>query len=269
MNNLILRSLSGAVYVGFIVAAMLMGGWWFVALTILFAGYGVYEFNKMTNPQVNALTLTFDVIFADLIVAYGLYENKFLLYAIVVMIMARLVMQLYIKSEKNALNSIAYSLMAQLYVALPLFMLTMMYSWLPAEFLLAMFIMIWVNDSGAYIVGSLLGRKILPYKMFPRISPKKSWAGFFGGLLFVLIAAVVMFKMLSLPFSLPAMLGYGVVVVTFSTWGDLVESLIKRTIGVKDSGKFLPGHGGILDRIDSLLLVLPATWVYWAIILEM
>ncbi len=124
-----------------------------------------------------------------------------------------------------------------------------------------MFILIWLSDTGAFCVGSLIGK----HRLFERISPKKSWEGFFGGLIFCLIAGLVMFygfHSYFLIMNLWQMLGFCAMVCVMGTWGDLVESLIKRSLGVKDSGHLLPGHGGILDRIDSLLVVVPGVTVY-------
>ena len=125
---------------------------------------------------------------------------------------------------------------------------------------LSIFIFLWVNDSGAYCVGSLIGR----HKLFPRISPGKSWEGSIGGAVFVLAAAYAISYFLDEEqmLTMPAWLGLGLVVVVFGTWGDLVESLFKRTLGIKDSGNILPGHGGMLDRFDSSLLAIPAAVVY-------
>jgi phosphatidate cytidylyltransferase len=134
---------------------------------------------------------------------------------------------------------------------------------------LSVFVFLWVNDTGAYCVGSLLGR----HKLFPRISPAKSWEGSIGGAVFVLAVAWLIGSydnMLILDaetshspmLSIPEWLGLGLVVVIFGTWGDLVESLFKRTLGIKDSGNILPGHGGMLDRFDSSLLAIPAAVVY-------
>ncbi len=130
---------------------------------------------------------------------------------------------------------------------------------------LIMFIMIWLNDTGAYCVGSLLGKR----RLFPRLSPKKSWEGFWGGMAFCIAAGATCYfafnhdeVMLWGNRSLSAWIGFGIVVCIFSTWGDLFESMIKRTVGAKDSGKLIPGHGGILDRIDSLLLTAPAAFIY-------
>ena len=116
-----------------------------------------------------------------------------------------------------------------------------------------------MNDSGAYCCGSLLGR----HKLFPRISPGKSWEGSIGGAVFVLVVAWAISSFLDgQMLTLPEWLGLGLTVVVFGTWGDLVESLFKRTLGIKDSGNILPGHGGMLDRFDSSLLAIPAAVVY-------
>ena len=128
---------------------------------------------------------------------------------------------------------------------------------------LSIFIFLWANDTGAYLSGSLFGK----LKLFPRISPKKSWEGSIGGGILVLIIAGVIGYYANSGnnthlLSMPEWIGLGLVVVIFGTWGDLVESLLKRTIGIKDSGNILPGHGGILDRFDSSLLAIPAATVY-------
>lgn len=170
-------------------------------------------------------------------------------------------MQIY-NQESSPLTNLAYSYMGQMYIALPLGLMSMYYTLNDGKaLLLMMFIMIWLNDTGAFLVGSMIGK----HKLFPRISPKKSWEGFVGGVVFSIIGGVI--AKLYFPdyfetISMIHLCGLGLVVGIFATWGDLVESLIKRTLGVKDSGNILPGHGGILDRIDSLLLVIPASLLY-------
>ena len=126
---------------------------------------------------------------------------------------------------------------------------------------LSIFVFLWVNDSGAYCVGSLMGR----HKLFPRVSPGKTWEGSVGGGLLVLVAAAVIGWLTggeTHSLSVPVWMGLGLVVVVFGTLGDLVESLFKRTLGVKDSGNILPGHGGMLDRFDSSLMAIPAAVIY-------
>lgn len=174
-------------------------------------------------------------------------------------------MQLYVKGVQ-AIDSLAHSFMGLIYVALPLGMICAINSFNDGKYLLlGMFIMIWMSDTGAFLVGSAIGR----HKLFPRISPNKSWEGFIGGLLFSVLSAIVLkyvFPDYYWSMSMVALCGMGLIVSIFATWGDLIESMIKRTVGVKDSGNLIPGHGGILDRIDSLLLVSPATLFYLIII---
>ena len=171
--------------------------------------------------------------------------------------------------RQSALLSWAFTMMSQLYVALPFALLNAV-SFIPYPgplgtayvfmYPLAIFIFLWASDSGAYCVGSLLSKKI-PYKLFPSISPKKSWVGSIGG--FVLaIAAGAVISHFEPSLTLLQWMGFGLVVAVFGTWGDLVESQIKRQLGIKDSGNVLPGHGGMLDRFDSSLLAIPASLVY-------
>lgn len=277
MKNLILRSITGIIYVGLICGCVLAGSWWFIVFFALIAIAALEEFYHLSNSATggeNITTLIIDVA-GGLILCVGLgcvnmsllspfttavlggtFFTVYLLYLVV-----RLVMQLY-SQESSPLTNIAYSYMGQMYIALPLGLMSMFYTLPNGKYLLlATFIMIWLNDTGAFCVGSLIGK----HKLFERISPKKSWEGFFGGVFFS-VASSFVFKYLFPEYfesiSLGGLCGLGIVVSAFATWGDLVESLIKRTLGVKDSGKLLPGHGGILDRIDSLLLVIPATLLY-------
>jgi len=123
------------------------------------------------------------------------------------------------------------------------------------------FFMLWANDTFAYLTGMKFGK----HKLFERISPKKTWEGSAGGLIFTMILAVVFsvyFKFLTLP----EWLGLAGIIVVFGTYGDLAESMLKRSMDCKDSGKFLPGHGGILDRFDSVLLSAPFVFVYLRIL---
>ena len=122
---------------------------------------------------------------------------------------------------------------------------------------LSIFIFNWVNDTGAYCTGMLFGK----HRLFERISPKKSWEGSIGGAVFSIIAAIVLAHFFTF-LSTGVWIGLGLTVVVFGTWGDLTESLMKRTLGIKDSGNILPGHGGMLDRFDSTLMAVPAAVVY-------
>jgi phosphatidate cytidylyltransferase len=203
--------------------------------------------------------------------------RMFSLYAL--MLLYIIVSELY-RHAKTPLRNWAFSFASQIYVAVPFSLLpllsiaydaetgTFVYNWI---YPLALFIFLWVNDTFAFLCGCSLQR-FIPYKLFPRISPKKSWIGSIGGGLFTLLAAVIIWRldngqwsMVNGQSSMPLerWLGFALVVIVFGTWGDLVESLIKRQFSIKDSGNALPGHGGWLDRFDSALLAIPASVIYF------
>lgn len=179
----------------------------------------------------------------------------------------RMVLELYIK-DPRPIHSLGVSLMMQIYIGVPMGIMSFIGYVLNPMIMLAVFFLIWINDTGAFLVGSLCGR----HRLFERISPKKSWEGFWGGFAFSVGAALLFFYycnnffgMEKLHATWQAWVLLGVIVSCFGTWGDLVESLIKRSLHIKDSGHLIPGHGGILDRIDSLLLVLPALAVIFSL----
>ncbi len=266
MNNLVTRALSGAVYVALIVAATLAGGYWFVALMLLFGILSIVEFEKITigAPEgAKAIVLLLDILAVICIISFVPLLNtlEYIMAVPFVYIffytLIRFVVALYDDSA-TAFSSCAWSLLGILYIAMPLALLALVPIKGNNEVLLAMFILIWLNDTGAYCVGSALGK----HKMFPRLSPKKSWEGFIGGLLFCIAGGVAASFLLPDTGDIVVWIIFGIVVCVLSTWGDLFESLLKRSHGIKDSGNLIPGHGGILDRIDSMLFVAIGTVIF-------
>ena len=169
---------------------------------------------------------------------------------------------LYVKSA-TPFTSMAYSLTAVGYIVLPLSLsnlLFAMHDYFDCNVLLSIFIFAWCNDTFAYLVGCKFGKR----RLFERHSPKKSWEGFFGGFAATVLAGVVMWQLLG--GNVYIWLLMAVVTTVVGTFGDLIESMFKRQMGVKDSGNILPGHGGILDRFDILLLVLPVMWIVLGIV---
>lgn len=273
MKNLITRSLSGIVYVALIVTAVILGNPWFSALMGVFVLIGMIEFQNITKIQgvkstgVEIVARVLDIVAAvALCVVPAVGQLSFdglgtlSLFAMIYPVI-RCSLALADKSE-HAFRSTALSLMSVGYIglAMGLFNVSCVFGTTHmSELALGMFILIWLNDTGAYCVGTLLGR----HSLCKRLSPKKSIEGFVGGLVFCVVAGVVLSTCFDFTvFTLVQYIVYGVIVSIAATFGDLFESLIKRRFGVKDSGSIIPGHGGILDRIDSLLFVGPVTLVF-------
>lgn len=262
------RAIFGAIYVAIIVAGVLCGPFALIALLLLLSTLGVNEFMTMLMPvpessadgTVALLQRTLDCIGAAVLVV-TVWTNQLFMAGIVTWLfylVVRLSVQLWVVGQ-NAAQSLSASFMSQLYVALPIALMSVVYHVSP-HLLLLLFILVWVNDTFAYLVGSRFGR----HRLWERISPKKSWEGFWGG-----FAATVLCSTLCGLFASSYFGGYsewkmaliGLIVSVAGTIGDLIESLLKRTVGVKDSSHLIPGHGGILDRIDSILLVIPTVLI--------
>ena len=275
MKNFITRTITGILFVACIVVCFLNP----TAMSALFAlvtGLTVWEFTGLVNNRpavsVNRFISTVAAVYWFLAMVgfcSGLTPPTVFIPYLVTLVYL-LIAELYTKAE-DPVNDWAYTMMAQLYIAVPFSLLGVlafrstpagvMYTYLMP---LSVFVFLWINDSGAYCCGSLLGR----HKLFPRISPGKSSEGSIGGFVFVAAAAALIWYLTDLygvndlQLNLWQWIGLGLVVAVFGTWGDLVESLFKRTLGIKDSGNILPGHGGMLDRFDSSLLAIPAAVVY-------
>ena len=275
MNNLIVRALTGIVFV-----AVLVGGTLFspITFTVLFAaitGLTVWEFstnvNRYAGASVNRLINTVAAVY--LFVAFGGFcadyvpSKAFIPYLISVIYL--LISELYLQ-KPDPLKNWAYAFASQMYVALAFALLNVLafrYDALTNRTLfepiypLSIFLFLWTSDTGAYCCGSLLYRRF-PAKLFERISPNKSWVGSIGGGILCLVVAYALWQVAPNLLTLAQWMGLGITVCVFGTWGDLVESLFKRQLGIKDSGNILPGHGGMLDRFDSSLLAIPAAVLY-------
>ena len=276
MNNFIVRTITGVLFVAVLVCSFLRPQ----AMVLLFSlitGLTIWEFTGLVNDRekvtVNRLISTVAGVYFFFAVA-GFSSDLtpsavFIPY--LVSIIYLMVAELYLKNE-DPIHDWAYTMMAQLYIALPFSLLnTLAFHSTPQGFVtydavlpLSVFVFLWMNDTGAYLCGSLLGK----HKLFPRISPGKSWEGSIGGGILVMAVAVLVwyltdqYQLNQLGLTAIEWAGLGLTVVIFGTWGDLVESLFKRILGIKDSGNILPGHGGMLDRFDSSLLAIPAAVVY-------
>lgn len=280
MNNFVVRTITGVLFVAAVVICFLRP----LAMTFFFAlvtGMAIWEFTGLVNASgrvtVNRFICTAAGVFFFIAVAGFCSDltpsSVFIPYLLTVVYL--FCAGLFTRSA-DPVSDWAYSMMSQMYIALPLSCLSVLafrytLDGVQYNFLLplSIFVFLWMNDTGAYCTGSLLGR----HKLFPRVSPGKSWEGSIGGAVIVVLVSLLIswvdmshllavFGAKETGLSLLEWVGLGLVVVVFGTLGDLVESLFKRTLGIKDSGNILPGHGGILDRFDSSLMAIPASVVY-------
>ncbi len=274
MKNLVQRTITGVLFVAILVGGILFSPLTFGLLFMLITALSVWEFARLVNQRADVAVNPFITTLGGVYLFLAIYcycteatdARIFIPYLLILIYL--LVSELYLK-QPNPMNNWAYSLMSQLYVALPFALLCVLaFHRNPVEsdsspisfnaiLPLSVFIFNWSNDTGAYCTGMLFGR----HRLFERISPKKSWEGSVGGGIISVIVSLVMAHFF--PFlSTLQWVGFALVVVVFGTWGDLVESLLKRQLGIKDSGNILPGHGGMLDRFDSTLLAVPAVVLY-------
>ena len=277
LRSLVIRTLTGAIYVMLLVGCTVyspVSAFFFFAVI---TAATLWEFSSIINAHVHTrmvrpINSSAGVVLVAAVwlssIASPQTARMFALYGLLLIYI--IVSELY-RHAKTPLRNWAFCFASQIYVALPFALLPLLsivynaetgdlvYSWI---YPLALFIFLWVNDTFAYIFGCTL-QKVFPVKLFPRISPKKSWIGSIGGAIFTLGASVLIYYWQPDTMPLERWIGFAVVVIIFGTWGDLVESLIKRRLGIKDSGKILPGHGGLLDRFDSALLAIPASVIYF------
>jgi len=266
MKELLIRTVSGAVLVAVIIACILASPLAWAALGLFIVAVGTWEMGRLQQVE-NRSHVAMGELFSlgafaiAALAALDVLPRHCVILELVICMLPFLLALFSVKDDFRHLAAFAYGSMA--YLSLPVSLMVFMYR--PEFFgvlsgprlLLLIFALLWTNDTFAYLTGRLLGK----HKLFPRISPGKTIEGSVGGLLFTL-AGVVVFSRYADWLSLEAAVGMGVIAVVFGTLGDLCESMLKRQAGVKDSGNLIPGHGGILDRFDSVLFAVPFVFVY-------
>ncbi|MDD2476551.1 MAG: phosphatidate cytidylyltransferase [Dysgonamonadaceae bacterium] len=268
-RNLITRGVAGVVYIGILLFGILYNKYSFVVVFGIILVFALDEFYRLIEQKTpHLISKLFNIIFGVVIFlsAYLFLEDK----SIIALPISSLTYLLLLFASSivikrpDIFNTIIYSIFGQLYITLPLCLLLLIsYEYKLVNslyyyaFVLAIFVFIWVNDTFAFLTGITMGK----HKLLERISPKKTIEGFAGGILFTVLSGVG-FSFLYTEYTIYFWIGFALIVSLFATLGDLFESLIKRTYNVKDSGNVIPGHGGVLDRIDSLLIVIPAIYVY-------
>jgi phosphatidate cytidylyltransferase len=270
VNNFVSRSITGAIIVAVMLAAIAINEYTFfvVFLAILLGGlvefYSIFE-KAGKHPQKNSGLALGVIVFTLMFLSAKGFDvgliPQFAQIVIIIAVVAVVIYEMY-RKKSNPFENIALTLLGVAYIALPISLLWLIsfreniYTY-NSHLLLGYFFIVWTYDSMAYVSGMIFGK----HKLFERISPKKSWEGAIGGFIFSIGIAIV----ISLFFTELTALQwaiFAILVAVLGTYGDLAESLLKRSYDIKDSGTILPGHGGILDRFDALFLAIPVVYLY-------
>jgi len=275
LKKLITRTITGIVLVVVMLTAILASSYSYAILFLIILIASIHEFTnlyKESEVQPNrwfSFLVSIILFIATFLIAKGIVELKYFLGILpfFLMIMAA---ELYRKKDK-AVENIAVTIFSIIYLAIPISLINFLVfpeilstgnTYTP-KLLIALFSLIWIHDSGAYLVGVSIGK----HRLFERISPKKSWEGAIGGTL-IAIAASYFISGFIPEIKLIHWIAISVLTVVSSTFGDLTESMFKRYFGIKDSGNILPGHGGVLDRFDSLFFAAPVFVMYLKLFIE-
>jgi phosphatidate cytidylyltransferase len=271
------RTVTAIVFASIMLFCILKGAPWFVALFALITILTTIEYTGLANKHMQAntsrlwATVAAFTFYAAIVGLSVMQSSAVLFLPFIFTLIVILIRELYFQ-KPSPITDWVHTLFPVIYIALP-FALTSMLAFdaqgpgtgYSPVIPITLFVFLWCNDVGAYCTGCTIGK----HKLFERISPKKTWEGSAGGAVFTMVAAFLLHKFLPDWYSFMPVwvwIGMALVVVVFGTWGDLIESLMKREMGIKDSGKILPGHGGMLDRFDSALLAIPATVVYLSLV---
>ena len=266
MKELLIRSVSGLLMAAVLLACVLVSPWSWAALLLFVIAVGTFEMSrllKMDTPTgiLVGEALAIGSFTLPALCALDVMAPRWLLLEMPIVMVPFLYALFSVKHDAKPVFTYLFASLS--FLSLPSSLMLFMYGedlfgqLAGPRLIILVFCILWINDIFAYLTGRLLGK----HKLFERISPGKTIEGSIGGLLFTLVSLVV-FCHYSGWFSLPQAIGLGVVAVVFGTLGDLCESMLKRQAGVKDSGKLIPGHGGILDRFDSVMFSVPFIFVY-------
>ena len=263
MNETITRTLSGLVYITLLLIATSYSAHSFFLLFGLFLLIAIYEFCQLIHIS-KIIPLLLGVILYSLGTYYRTNKTNDILLLIATLFVSVKCLLLLFDSKKEKLDSISKYIYLIGYVILPFIIITKIPFGIRGynpKIIISIFILIWTNDTFAYVVGKSIGK----HKLLEKISPKKTVEGFFGGIVFCVLASCLLSKYY-IEATIFIWIIISLIVVVFSTLGDLIESKFKRMAGVKDSGNIMPGHGGMLDRLDSIIFVAPFIFLFYQIL---
>ena len=260
-SNLVQRSITSLVGAALILAALIYSDWTYLLIFATILGMSQMEFYKLSGLDGMLPLKSFGTILGLLIFALTFMVEKErlpheYLYLIFPLVSLTFFIKLYKKTDKKPFTGVAYTYLGIFYVAVPISLLNLAVFSVDAvyhyEILVGCLLILWASDTGAYFAGTRFGKT----KLFERVSPKKSWEGFLGGAFSALVVAFVISQYFVVLEDWKWLVIAGIIIIA-GTYGDLIESLFKRSIEIKDSGSVLPGHGGFMDRFDGLLLSAP------------
>lgn len=267
MNNFWTRAVTGALFVAVMIAAIQVSPYTFMMLFFVINMLSIIEFYKLfikndLTPRIFSGVVMSILLYAlSALVASTTIKPAALLW-LVPMPFLIFIFELYLKSDKPFEN-IAYTILGVVYLTLPLALFNTL-AFLPSEngdyhagIIIGYFLILWASDTGAYLSGMKFGKT----KLFERHSPKKTWEGTIGGCLFALLLGYIN-SIYFTELGLAEWLAISLIIVVTGTFGDLIESMLKRSLKIKDSGKLLPGHGGMLDRFDGLFISIPFVFFF-------
>jgi phosphatidate cytidylyltransferase len=260
MNNIVVRALSGSVFVALVLVPLfLSNNLYFAGVMFTFMAIGFMEYYRLfENVKTVSINWKVNSIIALIIAGIVVLTRSELAYPL---FFIWILMELWRKKEQPLIN-IGITIFGFIYVAVPILLALRLHAMTASSFtfplLAGMFLLIWTNDTFAFLSGKLFGKT----KLFERISPKKTWEGTVGGLILTGIMAMVISQLLDKE-NMFFWIVSAIIIVPAAIFGDLLESLFKRSVNVKDSGNIMPGHGGILDRFDAAFFTIPFFY-YWA-----
>ncbi|MFK5855749.1 MAG: phosphatidate cytidylyltransferase [Bacteroidota bacterium] len=267
MKDIYIRSLTGIVFLAVVIGSILLNPLAFLLVFSVFNFIGLKEFARLANRsnKTSATATPEYYIFGMLIyfiiglAGLGYLDVRFSA-VIFVILFVQIAIELYRKDPQW--KNITTLITGYIYIAVPFGLMNSLFytgaiDQSQSGILIGMFVIVWTSDVFAYLTGSMIGK----HKLMERISPKKTWEGSIGGLFFALISAYIL-SIFVPQLSIVEWLILSVVIVISGTLGDLVESLLKRNAGVKDSGTIFPGHGGVLDRFDAVIFATPMVFVF-------
>lgn len=267
------RAITGSLFAAILLFCTIFSMYTLLGLYLLFVIIGSWEYlkvlkrNSKYSPNIILGIINSILVFLAITIPPIFQINSKLFFAFSILVTFAIPLFELYKNKQYPFSNIAHTILPAIYISIPFSLLILSNSLFPVKenlnvFIIIFYFSLWGNDTGAYFTGSIIGK----HKLFERISPNKTWEGSFGGAFFAIIVAILGGYFFAPEIPIWQWAAIGLIISIFGSMGDLVESLFKRSMNVKDSGKILPGHGGILDRFDGLLIASPFVFCFIVIV---